>query len=143
MRALIDVNVLIALLDAGHAMHARATTWLAQQAQYGWASCPLTQNGAVRIMSQPSYPTPRPAALVAERLASACNAPEHLFWAADVSVLAVGLIDWQRLLGLRQVTDAYLLALAVRHQGKLATFDRRIQPDLVLGAKPAHIEVID
>ncbi|OIP16272.1 MAG: VapC toxin family PIN domain ribonuclease [Comamonadaceae bacterium CG2_30_57_122] len=142
MRALLDVNVLIALLDAGHAMHLRATEWLAKQSDYGWASCPLTQNGVVRIMSQPSYPTPRPAALVAQRLASACLAPEHNFWSADVSLLAAGLIDWQRLLGHRQVTDAYLLALAVRQQGKLATFDQRIRPDLVLGAKPVHLEII-
>ena len=90
MRALLDVNVLIALLDAGHAMHLRATEWLAKQSDYGWASCPLTQNGVVRIMSQPSYPTPRPAALVAQRLVSACLAPEHIFWSADVSLLAAG-----------------------------------------------------
>lgn len=142
MRALLDVNVLIALLDGGHAMHLRATQWLTRQAQYGWASCPLTQNGVVRIMSQPGYPTPRAAALVAQRLALACTAPEHLFWAADVSLLSVGLIDWSRLLGHRQVTDAYLLALAVRQQGRLATFDQRIRHDLVLGAKPEHLQVI-
>jgi toxin-antitoxin system PIN domain toxin len=142
MRALLDVNVLIALLDGGHAMHARATEWLARQSPNGWASCPLTQNGVVRIMSQPSYPTPRPAARVAERMALACNAPEHAFWAADVSLLSDGLIDWQRLLGHRQVTDAYLLALAVRQNGCLATFDQRIWPDLVLGAKPEHLEII-
>jgi len=142
MRALLDVNVLIALLDGGHAMHVRATEWLAQQSAYGWASCPLTQNGVVRIMSQPSYPTPRPAALVAQRLGLACTAPEHMFWAADVSLLSEDLIDWQRLLGHRQVTDAYLLALAVRQQGQLATFDQRIRPDLVLGAKPEHLQII-
>lgn len=142
MRALLDVNVLIALLDGGHAMHAYATEWLARQAPFGWASCPLTQNGAVRIMSQPSYPTPRPAATVAERLALACAAPEHEFWAADVSLLSTGLINWQQLLGHRQVTDAYLLALAVRQQGKLATFDKRIRPDLVTGAKPDHLMLV-
>jgi toxin-antitoxin system PIN domain toxin len=142
MRALLDVNVLIALFDGGHAMHVRATEWLARQSPFGWASCPLTQNGVVRIMSQPSYPTPRPAALVAERLALACNAPEHAFWAADVSLLSAGLIDWQRLLGHRQVTDAYLLALAVRQNGCLATFDQRIRPDLVLGAKLEHLQII-
>jgi len=142
MRALLDVNVLIALLDGGHAMHRRATDWLASESGKGWASCPLTQNGVVRIMSQPSYPTPRPAALVADRLALACSAPEHEFWAADVSLLAVGLIDWQRLLGHRQVTDAYLLALAVRQQGRLVTFDQRIKADVVPGAKPEHLQII-
>ncbi len=142
MRALLDVNVLIALLDGGHAMHSSATDWLARECSKGWASCPLTQNGVVRIMSQPNYPTPRPAALVAERLALACSASEHVFWAADVSLLAVGLIDWQRLLGHRQVTDAYLLALAVRQQGRLVTFDQRIRADRVLGAKPEHLQII-
>lgn len=143
MRALLDVNVLIALLDAGHAMHIRATQWLARQANDGWASCPLTQNGVVRIMSQPSYPTPRPAALVAERLANACAAPEHMFWPADVSLLCAGVIDWTHLLGHRQVTDAYLLAIAVRQQGQLASFDQRIKPELVLGARPEHLQIID
>ncbi len=67
MRALLDVNVLIALLDAGHAMHAAAMAWLERELPHGWASCPITQNGVVRIMAQPSYPTSRPARLVAER----------------------------------------------------------------------------
>jgi len=142
MRALLEVNVLIALLDGGHAMHIRATQWLARQSGDGWASCPLTQNGVVRIMSQPSYPTPRPAAVVAERLACACAAPEHKFWPADVSLLAAGVIDWKHLLGHRQVTDAYLLALAVRQQGQLAIFDQRIRPDLVQGAKSEHLQII-
>jgi predicted nucleic acid-binding protein len=96
----------------------------------------------VRIMSQPSYPTPRPAALVAERLAMACSAPEHEFWAADFSLFTVGLIDWQRLLGHRQVPDAYLLALAVRQQGTLVTFDQRIRADVVPGAMAEHLQVI-
>jgi len=142
MRALLDVNVLIALLDGGHAMHRSATDWLARECGKGWASCPLTQNGVVRIMSQPGYPTPRPAAQVAERLALACGAPEHAFWAADVSLLAVGLIDWLHLLGHRQVTDAYLLALAVRQKGRLVTFDQRISVEVVQGARPEHLEII-
>ena len=68
MRAMLDVNVLIALLDAGHAMHGRAMDWMEREAALGWASCPITQNGVVRIMAQPGYPTPRPPAQVAQRL---------------------------------------------------------------------------
>ena len=98
MRALLDVNVLIALLDAGHAMHARAMIWLQSTPNQAWVSCPITQNAVVRIMAQPSYPTPRPAALVAERLALACAAPEHAFWASDVSLLSAGVINWPKLL---------------------------------------------
>jgi uncharacterized protein len=142
MRALLDVNVLIALMDGGHAMHRQAMIWMEREASEGWASCPITQNGVVRIMSQPSYPTPRPTAQVAQRLAMACAAPEHVFWAADVDLLSSDLIDWQRLLGHRQVTDAYLLALAVRHNGRLVTFDQRVAPGVVLGAKASHLELI-
>lgn len=143
MRALLDVNVLIALLDAGHAMHARAMIWLQSTPNQAWASCPITQNAVVRIMAQPSYPTPRPAALVAERLAMACNAPEHAFWSSDVSLLTPGVINWPKLLGHRQVTDAYLLALAVRNGGRLATFDQRITPAVVVNATAAHLEWIE
>ena len=142
MRALLDVNVLIALLDGGHVMHRQAMHWMEQAAADGWASCPITQNGVVRIMSQPGYPTPRPTAKVAQRLAMACAAPEHAFWPADVNLLGSDVIDWQRLLGHRQITDAYLLALAVRNNGRLATFDQRVTPSLVLGATPSHLEVI-
>lgn len=142
MRALLDVNVLIALLDAGHVMHGRAMAWLEREAHHGWASCPITQNGVVRIMSQPGYPTPRPTVQVAERLATACAASEHEFWPADVSLLSSGLIDWRRLLGHRQVTDAYLLALAVRNNGRLATLDLRMTPGVVANASAAHLELI-
>jgi len=69
MRALLDVNVLIALLDAGHIHHELAQSWLESNIEPGWASCPLTQNGCIRILSQPNYPAPLPAAQVAERLA--------------------------------------------------------------------------
>lgn len=139
MRALLDVNVLIALLDAGHVMHGRAMDWMEREAAHGWASCPITQNGVIRIMSQPGYPTPRPPVQVAQRLALACGAPEHAFWAADVSLLSSDLIDWRRLLGHRQVTDAYLLAVAVRNKGRFATFDQRVSATQVVGAETTQI----
>ncbi|MEY3145960.1 MAG: hypothetical protein RL342_1631, partial [Pseudomonadota bacterium] len=94
-------------------------------------------------MSQPGYPTARPAAQVALRLELACKAPEHAFWAADVSLLSPGVINWRGILSHRQVTDAYLLALAVRNNGKLATFDQRLTTQLVLGATQEHLELID
>ena len=64
MRSLLDVNVLVALLDADHSQHARAARWLGGHAAQGWASCPITQNGCVRTMSHPGYPNPLPAAAV-------------------------------------------------------------------------------
>lgn len=141
MRALLDVNVLIALLDAGHVHHAMALTWLEREVDQGWASCPLTQNGCIRIMSQPNYPAPLPASEVAARLAEAAATPHHEFWPADVSLLDSTWIDWSKVLGHRQVTDVYLLALAVRHNGRFVTFNRNIRTDTVTGAGAAHLHV--
>lgn len=142
MRALFDVNVLIALLDIAHIGHTKASAWLAGQIRHGWASCPLTQNGCVRIMSQPAYPGTLPAAAVAERLTEATLDPSHAFWADDVSLLDPAVLDWQKVLGHRQVTDSYLLALAVHHGGRFVTFDARVKLDAVHGAKPRHLVVL-
>ena len=104
-RPLLDINVLIALLDQGHLLHRPATRWLEGQLAQGWATCPITENGVVRIMAQPAYPNPQPAALVAERLAEACRDPSHCIWPEPISLLQPGLIQWQRLLGPRQITE--------------------------------------
>lgn len=102
----------------------------------------MTQNGCVRVMSQPGYPGALPAAEVAARLAEACSHPAHEFWPADVDLLAPGVALWDRVLGQRQVTDVYLLALAVHRGGRLVTFDRRIDPAAVPGAQPQHLHVL-
>lgn len=143
MRALLDVNVLIALLDEGHLHHAAAMSWLEREIRHGWASCPITQNGCVRIMSQPAYPGALPAAQVALRLTQAAASPSHEFWSADVNLLGSGVFDWSRVLGHRQVTDVYLLSLAVLHGGRLVTFDRRIVLEAVAGASLEHLVVLD
>jgi len=142
MRALLDVNVLIALLDSAHVGHRRATQWLAAEVRQGWASCPLTQNGCVRVMSQPAYPGALPAADVARRLAEASRHGAHAFWPDDLSLLDDGVLDWTRVLGHRQVTDNYLLALAVRHRGRFVTFDARVSINAVTGAKARHLVVL-
>jgi hypothetical protein len=138
MRALLDVNVLIALLDGSHVHHARASQWLAREIEHGWASCPLTQNGCLRIMAQPAYPQAQPLAAVAARLAQATAHPAHQFVADDYSLLDGAQIAWQSLLGHRQITDTYLLGLAVRHDCCFVSFDSRINPDTVSGAQPKH-----
>ncbi|MBW1998097.1 MAG: PIN domain-containing protein [Deltaproteobacteria bacterium] len=143
MRSLLDVNVLIALLDGGHVFHRAAMSWLEREIRHGWASCPVTQNGCIRIMSHPGYPGTLPAAQVAQRLEEAVRSPEHDFWPDDISLLCSGVFDWSRVLGHRQVTDAYLLALAVRHKGRLVTLDRRIIPEMVAGAGEEHLVVIE
>jgi len=142
MRALLDVNVLIALLDAAHLHHARAMTWLLENIHDGWASCPLTQNGCIRIMSLPGYQNPVPAAAVAERLAAATATDHHAFWPDAISLLEPGRIVWNSVLGSRQVTDACLLALAVAKNGRLVTLDRAVPLQAVRGAKPKHLVVI-
>lgn len=142
MRALLDVNVLIALLDAGHAHHARATDWLVKEIHHGWASCPLTQNGCLRIMSQPAYPSPLPVAAVAHRLGQATAHPSHAFLPDDYSMLDGLTVDWSQVLGHRQITDSYLLGLAVRHGCRFVTFDERIPVGVVKGATADHLLVL-
>ncbi len=142
MRALLDVNVLIALLDANHVHHACSTRWLDSNVSQGWASCPLTQNGCVRILSQPNYPNTVPAAEVAARLYDATQGAAHAFWPDSISVLTPDAIDWSRLLSARHLTDAYLLALAVEHRGRLVTLDEGVPVSAVKGAKDKHLVVI-
>jgi len=139
MRALLDVNILIALLDAGHLHHARAMQWMSQHARSGWASCPITQNGCVRILSQPEYPNPQPAGQVAARLAEAAADPSHEFWPDSVSLLDNGRLAWDKVLGARQLTDAYLLALAVQQGGRFVTLDQTVPLMAVAGAQRRHL----
>lgn len=142
MRALLDVSVLIALLDADHVHHSTVTRWLTHHASNGWASCPLTQNGCIRILSQPAYPNSTPAAMVADILAVAVTDPGHTFWADSFSLLSPNALNWDRLLSGRHLTDVYLLSLAVRHKGRLVTLDAGIPLDAVPGATPSHLCVL-
>lgn len=142
MRAFLDVNILIALLDGSHLHHGLVTDWLASHIDEGWASSPITQNGCIRILSQPSYPNPVPAAQVAKRLAEATQHPSHAFWADSISLLHPGYLIWERILSSRHVTDAYLLALAVQQGGRFVTLDHGIPLDAVGGALPDHLAVI-
>ena len=142
MRALFDVNVLIALLDSDHVHHALAKDWLKENIRHGWASCPLTQNGCIRIMSQPGYPNALPAAAVAERLAAATATSHHAFWPDAVSMLDAGRVAWNAVLGSRQVTDVYLLALAAQRDGRLVTLDRAVPLKAVPGSRASHLVVI-
>jgi toxin-antitoxin system PIN domain toxin len=142
MRALLDVNVLIALLDAAHVHHKTATAWLGDNIGQGWASCPLTQIGCVRIMSQPAYPNSRPAGQVAERLRDAAAASHHEFWAADLDLLGGTALDWSRVLTSRHVTDLYLLGLAVAKGGRFVTFDQHVPLAAVAKAEPRNLVVV-
>jgi toxin-antitoxin system PIN domain toxin len=142
MRALLDVNVLIALFDADHSLHEPAFKWFAEQGKAGWASCPLTQNGCIRVMSQPGYPHPIPVHVVAQRLREAVTDRHHEFWPDELSLLDERSIDTTRVHGPKQLTDVYLLGLAVARGGRLVTFDRSLPVDAVLGAQKKHLVVI-
>ena len=139
MRALLDVNILIALNDEGHIHHLTASRWLAQHMHLGWASCPLTQNGMLRIMSQSSYTNSQSLQNLVKRLRNFTETNHHVFWPDDISLLDQAFIDADKLLSPRQLTDAYLLALAVKHGGRLITLDKRIPLNSVKGAKAMHL----
>jgi hypothetical protein len=141
-RALLDINVLLALLDADHADHARASAWIDEEIAEGWASCAITQNGFVRIISQPRYPSPVPSGEAMERLAAAARSEHHAFWPCDLSLLDEAKVDRTRVHGPRQVTDVYLLALAAAKGGRFVTFDRSVPLSAVPGARSNHLVVL-
>lgn len=140
-RALLDVNVLLALLDTDHVDHARAQDWVAtDELREGWASCAVTENGFVRVMGQPRYPSPVSPVLAAGRLQHARGSGAHEFWPCDVSILDT--VNLERVHGPSQLTDAYLLALAVAHDGRLVTLDRRVTLTATHGARPEHLVIV-
>lgn len=122
--------------------HVSAVTWLKENIRSGWASCPLTQNGCIRIMSQAGYPNAQPPAAVAARLAEATATTHHAFWPDAVSLLDTGRIEWNAILGTRQITDVYLLALAVQQGGRLVTLDRAVPLNAVPAAAGRSLVVI-
>jgi toxin-antitoxin system PIN domain toxin len=142
MRALLDVNVLLALLDVDHIDHRRAQEWISEEIQHGWASCALTENGFVRIISQPKYPSPVSPFEAVKRLRRATRTEHHEFWPCTISLLEDRRINSSHVHGPRQVTDAYLLALAVEHGGRFVTFDRSVPLSAAPGAKPEHLVVV-
>jgi toxin-antitoxin system PIN domain toxin len=117
-------------------------TWFAAHAMAGWASCPITQNGCVRIMSHPGYPNAMPVRTVVDRLGEAAATPFHEFWPDDVSLLDQRVADASRIHGPRQLTDVYLLALAARHGGRFVTFDAAVPLAAVRGGTVGQIVIL-
>jgi uncharacterized protein len=142
VRALFDVNVLIALIDEQHIHHQAAHAWWSAHRADGWASCPLTQNGFVRIVSQPRYPNPLTVAAAHALLERQVASAEHAFWSDDVSLLDETRFDRDHMLGPKQLTDIYLLGLAVHRDGRLVTIDGSIPLGAVRGAEPRHLVAI-
>jgi uncharacterized protein len=141
--ALLDINVLVALFDPDHAHHELAHDWLADHGARGWATCPLTQNGFLRVLSNPAYGSPvsRPQEL-ATRLRRFCQRRDHRFWPDAVSLLDERLFDLSVVASHRSLTDIYLLGLAKKMNGRLVTFDRGIPVKAVIGASASTLQVI-
>jgi toxin-antitoxin system PIN domain toxin len=142
MRALLDINVLLALLDSDHVDHERARAWITEEIDQGWASCAITQNGFVRVISQPRYPSPVPPSYAIDMLARATRTRHHEFWPCTASILDANTVDGSRLHSSKQVTDAYLLALAVQNAGRFVTFDQSILLNAVPGASQQHLTTL-
>ena len=142
MRALLDVNVLIALHDSNHIHHAEAARWLQTHAEQGWASCPLTQNGCLRIMAQPGYGQPQPLGVLMAMLGRSTASAFHQFWPDEISLLDATRFRHEHIHSPRQLTDLYLLALAVHRGGRLVTFDQRIAISAVPMAGAQHLVVL-
>lgn len=142
MRALLDVNVLIALHDRDHVHHTLAAEWFEAHGQLGWASCPMTQNGMLRIMGQRGYSNPQPLGLLMQMLQSATGTAFHQFWPDDISLLDTVKFIHAHMHSPRQLTDLYLLGLAVKHRGCLVSFNQRIPLSGVQGASAAHLLVL-
>jgi uncharacterized protein len=137
---LLDINVLLALCDPLHVHYEAAHRWFAQEGRRSWATCPLTENGFVRIASHPQYPNrPGDVAAVLAILRRFCKAREHQFWSEDLSLR--DLLKTEVLLTSSQITDVYLLGLAVHKGGRLATLDQRLPVKGVDGGERA-LEII-
>lgn len=125
---LLDVNVLIALSWPEHMHHERAQRWFGKHRAKGWATCPLAEAGFVRIVSNPAFSSRSVSVLQAiDALADSLKHDAHQFWADSISLPEAVLFFPEAIKGHQQVTDAYLVALAIHKKGKLATLDRRIE----------------
>ena len=141
--ALLDVNVLEALYDPNHGHHEAAHTWFGANRGSGWATCPLTENGLVRVLSNPSYPgaSERPSQIL-DRLKTFRASGDHVFWPDAVSLCDPRLFRLDVGLGHHQLADVYLLGLAKQKSGRLATFDRNIPVASVLNVTREHLVVL-
>ena len=143
MVALLDVSVLVALFNGGHADHDVAHDWFSENGPRGWASCPMTENALLRVLGNPNQ---GPAFIqihqLAEHLRRFCASTPHEFWPEDLSLRDRDRFDLAAVHGHQQIADVYLLGLAVKHGGRFVTFDQRVPLAAVMGATRASLEVI-
>ena len=139
---LLDVNVLIALVDPAHVQHDLAHEWFARIGRKAFATCPLTENGLIRIIGHPKYPnSPGPPSIVLQSLATIRALAGHKFWPDDLSIADEEFFAPELLSSHSRVTDSYLLALAHAKGGRLATMDQKLATEVVPGGQKA-LEII-
>jgi len=140
---LLDVNLLLALFDSAHQHHEPAHLWFGQVGRHSWATCPITENGFTRVISNPAYAnSPISPELAVEKLRIFCQQPAHVFWPDMCSLRDVAIFDVSRLRGHQQITDLYLVGLAAKNGGKLATFDGRIPVAGLTASTATAVEMI-
>jgi toxin-antitoxin system PIN domain toxin len=141
--ALLDVSVLVALFHAAHIHHDVAHEWLTDQGKSAWASCPLTENGLLRILSHPARVDPYvPLPDLLQRFNTFCEHSNHQFWTDDLSFRDAHRFNMSAIHGHQQLTDVYLLGLAVEHDARFVTFDAHIPLTAVKGARKKHLEAL-
>lgn len=135
-RFLLDVNILIAMTDAAHADHKRVTTWFNSQGKTDWGVCPFTEAGFVRVVTNPRYAGPFSMTEAIEVLTEIRKHRGYRFWPVSTSWAAMVTPFSERVFGHQQVTDAYLLGLAVKENGVLVTMDQGIK--VMAGSEYEH-----
>ncbi len=139
MRYLLDINTWVALLDEAHLYHAAVLAFM--QKRPAIATCPMVENGLIRVLNLPSYSKLEPQGLekVLDKLHAICVAADHEFWPDSLTLRKENTIQWSKVAGQQYVTDVYLLALAVSRQGCLVTIDQRLALESVVGAQSSHL----
>lgn len=143
MRHLLDVNVWVALLDEAHVFHTQALGFF-QRRRVRIATCPLVENGVIRVLNLPGYSAVGPVgfSVVADKLNEICAGMDHEFWPDDLSLRTPGVVNWPRVLGHNQITDVCLLALAVARGGCLVTLDHRVALSTVIAATGENLVLL-
>ena len=141
MTSLLDVSVLISLLDANHEHHGAAMGWWNEN-EDSWASCPITQNGYLRIVTQQRYPNTISVNEAIQKLTQAVSTPAHRFLSDDISLLDKRLVAHQHIQGPKQMTDIYLVALSVSNGARFVTLDKSVSHVAVTQASHASVHVI-
>ena len=142
--ALLDVNALIALVDSDHVSHAVMSRWFREHHHSGWATCPLTENGFIRVLSQETYPSGRrsPAEIIgALTVLKEAFQQSYQFWPDEISLTDLSAFDPAMIAGSRQITDVYLLGLAAHHKSSLVSFDRSLSWHSIRGGSQKMVRI--